>query len=43
MLHEEEVGLAYDAILGPDGGNVAEWQETAIAVVDEDRRAGDTS
>lgn len=34
LLHEEEVHLAYGAIFGPDAEDVAEWQETAVRVVD---------
>jgi hypothetical protein len=35
VLHRAEVGLMYDALFGPDVTDVAEWQETAIAFVDE--------
>lgn len=34
LLHEEEVHLEYRAIFGPDVADVAEWQETAVRVVD---------
>lgn len=36
-LHEEEVGLSYDAMFGPDLSDVARWQETAVDVVDASR------
>ena len=34
MVHEEEVGLSYQAVFGPDMADVALWQDTAIAVID---------
>ena len=34
ILHAEEVALAYGALFGPDVGDVADWQERAIEVVD---------
>jgi hypothetical protein len=34
-LHSEEVGLSYGALFGPDMGDVAEWQEQAIAFADK--------
>ena len=34
ILHSEEVGLAYGALFGPDVDDVADWQETAVRVVD---------
>lgn len=40
MLREEEVLLAFDAILGPDVGDVAVWQETAIAVCGRRQASG---
>lgn len=34
VLFKEPVGLAYDAIFGPDIDDVYSWQEKAIAFVD---------
>ena len=33
-VYEEQVGLAYDALFGPDVDDVYTWQETCIDVVD---------
>jgi allophanate hydrolase subunit 1 len=35
QLHEQEVPLAYGALFGPDMGDVADWQEITVNVVDE--------
>lgn len=35
VLLEEEVLLAYQAIFGPDVGDVAAWQDKAITVIDQ--------
>jgi len=37
VIHQEEVGLSYGATFGPDVGDVARWQELALAVVDRRR------
>jgi len=42
-LHEQDVGLMFNALFGPDVADVARWQEIPIRVVDRDRTAGDTS
>ena len=34
LLYACEVPLAYGAIFGPDASDVAEWQEIAIKIVD---------
>lgn len=34
VLHREEVGLSYGAMFGPDGADVARWQDRAIEVVE---------
>jgi hypothetical protein len=34
MVHEEEVGLSYRALFGPDIADAALWQDIAIAVID---------
>jgi hypothetical protein len=33
--HREPVGLSFDALFGPDVADVAEWQEIAIAFVEQ--------
>lgn len=35
ILYAEEVALSYGALLGPDVGDIADWQEKAVRVVDE--------
>jgi hypothetical protein len=35
VLQREPVSLAYNAQYGPDGDDVAAWQEAAIAFVDK--------
>lgn len=35
IIHEEEVGLAYNALFGPDHDDVEQWKETALRVIDE--------
>jgi hypothetical protein len=35
VLHREAVGLSYDALFGPDVGDVASWQAITIAFVDK--------
>lgn len=35
VLLSEEVGLAYQAMFGPDVADVAEWQNRAITVIDQ--------
>jgi hypothetical protein len=34
-LHVESVGLAYDALFGPDVDDVHRWQEIAVDFVDK--------
>lgn len=34
LLHEEEVAVNYDAILGPDVADITRWQEIAVQIVD---------
>lgn len=34
-IYSEEVGLSYDALFGPDTGDVGEWADKCIAVVDK--------
>lgn len=34
LLHRQNVGLSYDALFGPDAGDVAEWRHLAVAFVD---------
>lgn len=34
VLLEQEVGLSYGALLGPDISDVAEWQDLCIQCVD---------
>lgn len=34
MILETEVGLAYDAVFGPDVADVAMWQESCIEAID---------
>lgn len=34
LIHQEDVGLYYGAIFGPDFADVAEWQEKTIRVID---------
>lgn len=34
VLDRQDEGLSYDALLGPDVADVADWQERAIQVVD---------
>jgi len=35
VLLDEEVGLSYGAQFGPDVGDVADWQDKCIKVIDE--------
>lgn len=35
VLHEQDVGLSYDAIFGPDAADVDEWQNIAMKFVDQ--------
>lgn len=35
VLLDEEVGLAYQAIFGPDMADVEDWEERGIEVIDE--------
>lgn len=37
VLLERDVGLAYDAIAGPDIDNVRHWQDMAVEAVDSRR------
>ena len=34
LLHAEPVGLSYDALFGPDVGDVHQWQELAVRFID---------
>jgi len=34
ILLDEEVTLSYDALFGPDAGDVSVWQQKAIDIVD---------
>ncbi len=34
LLHRQPVFLAFDALFGPDETDVAEWQDIALAFVD---------
>lgn len=34
LVHQEEVGLAYQALFGPDVDDVAKWEQICIDVVD---------
>jgi hypothetical protein len=34
VLLDEEVGLAYDALFGPDVTDVAEWEGAALGTID---------
>ena len=35
VLHREGVGLAYDALFGPDVDDVYRWQQIAVKFVDK--------
>jgi hypothetical protein len=35
LFFEQEVGLSYGAIFGPDGGDVYEWQNIAMSAIEE--------
>ena len=35
LLHRESVGLAYNALFGPDVDDVQRWQQLAIEFVDK--------
>ena len=34
VLHTEPVSLSYDALFGPDVGDVYQWQELAVRFID---------
>lgn len=34
IIHSQDVGLSYDALLGPDASDVAEWQDVCVEVID---------
>ena len=34
VLYRESVGLMYDALFGPDGDDVASWQDIAARFID---------
>lgn len=34
VVHEEAVGLSYDAVFGPDAYDINVWEEKAMDVVD---------
>lgn len=38
LIFEESVPLSYDAIFGPDVGDVDVWQRMAIDYVDEQKK-----
>lgn len=35
VIHEEQVGLMYGAMFGPDMADVALWQDKSVEAVDE--------
>jgi hypothetical protein len=35
LILEQDVCLSYDAMFGPDAGDVAEWQEIAMQFIDK--------
>jgi hypothetical protein len=41
IILDEEVGLAYQAIFGPDVDDVALWQEKTIEAIDSRKEADD--
>jgi len=34
LVHQQGVGLSYDALFGPDVADVADWQELALTAID---------
>jgi len=43
IILDEQVGLAFDAVFGPDVADLAEWQDKIIAAVDAQNQSGETS
>jgi len=42
IILDEQIGLAFDAVFGPDVGDLTEWQDKIIAAIDAQNQSGET-